>query len=309
MVQRATVFDGHAAQRQVEDHLILFAVWLVDARGVAPSTAKAYISTVRAWHGRRFGDMLPSYAAVRLKAVFKGMRALKGHPERNRRGRAIKTQHLATGLAQAFGSSPEGLCATAALSLAFCGLLRVSEYAAVSAAGFDKRKQPRVCDVRFGADEYGEYAAVLVNPSKKGQQSKGKSTEVVVRDGELLQPVAALKAMLRSRKVTTADEPLFMWRGRPLTRHTVTQLVRLTMEAAGQPPKSYNSHGLRIGGATAALAAGVPPESIRIMGRWDSDVYQIYCRMSRQVAMRVGSVIASTPFDDLVDAFNDEDLM
>ena len=71
--------------------------------------------------------------------------------------------------------------------------------------------------------------------------------------------------------------------GKPLTKMDVTKMVRLALEAAGQQPGRFNSHGLRIGGATAALAAGVPPEAIRVMGRWDSDVYEIYCRRSRQV--------------------------
>ena len=49
----------------------------------------------------------------------------------------------------------------------------------------------------------------------------------------------------------------------------------------------------RIGAATAALAAGVSPQLIRLMGRWSSDVYELYCRMSLQAAVGVGRVITS----------------
>ena len=192
--------------------------------------------------------------------------------------------------------------------MAFCGLLRVSEYAAESAKSFDKRKQPRVRDLRFGVDEHGEFASIMIYPAKKGHKSKGKSSEVTLRDGGLLKPVSQLKQMLRSRQMPAPDEPLFMVGAKPLTKMDVTKMVRLALEAAGQQPWLFNSHGLRIGGATAALAAGVPPEAIRVMGRWDSDVYEIYCRRSRQVALRLGSVIASTPFDEIVGAFEDEDL-
>jgi hypothetical protein len=48
-----------------------------------------------------------------------------------------------------------------------------------------------------------------------------------------------------------------------------------------------------IGGATAALAAGVDPQLIRLLGRWDSDVYAIYCRMSMQAALTVGHALTS----------------
>ena len=63
MIHIAPVHPGHEAQRAVEDVLILFAVWLVEVRGVMPATAKTYVSTVRAWHAHRFGDMYLAIAA------------------------------------------------------------------------------------------------------------------------------------------------------------------------------------------------------------------------------------------------------
>ena len=41
------------------------------------------------------------------------------------------------------------------------------------------------------------------------------------------------------------------------------------------------------------MAAGVPPSLIRLMGRWSSDVYEIYCRMSVEAALGVGTAICS----------------
>ena len=60
----------------------------------------------------------------------------------------------------------------------------------------------------------------------------------------------------------------------------VRDAVRRVMAAAGRDPGMFGAHSLRIGGATAALAAGVSPQLIRLMGRWSSDIYEIYCRMS-----------------------------
>lgn len=56
--------------------------------------------------------------------------------------------------------------------------------------------------------------------------------------------------------------------------------VKQCMEAVGEDPRCYGAHSLRIGAATAALAAGVAPQQIRALGRWSSDVYEIYCRLS-----------------------------
>ena len=163
-------------------------------------------------------------------------------------------------------------------------------------------------DVQFRADALGEMALVKVAPRKKGARSQGKASVVVVRDGSLLRPVSALRRYL-SLRGPNGSAPLFVWKGRPLTNGKVTQLVRATMEAAGVDPRPFSSHSLRIGGATAALAAGVPPEAIRVMGRWDSEVYEIYCRRSKQLALRLGRVVASTAVDDMPGAFEDEELV
>ena len=72
------------------------------------------------------------------------------------------------------------------------------------------------------------------------------------------------------------------------------EVVRLLMRSVGLPPGLYGGHSLRIGGASAALAANVSEAVIRAMGRWDSDVYELYLRGSLLCARQMGSVIAST---------------
>ena len=71
------------------------------------------------------------------------------------------------------------------------------------------------------------------------------------------------------------------------------------MAALGLDPARFGAHSLRIGGATAALAAGVPPSLIRVLGRWSSDIYQIYCRLSAEAAAGMAAVVGSTPFQDV----------
>ena len=305
MVQRASELNL-ASQRAVEDKLILFAVWLVEGRGLKPATARAYVSTVRAWHERRFGAMLPNYSVARLKAVFKGMeRLVGGKPKKLRRG--VRTQLLAQAIERSLGNSPLDVTLRAACEVAFCGLLRVSEYTSSVKGAYDKRRLPVVGDVSFGVDEDGEYATVMTCPSKKGSKSQGKSVPIELRDGRFLQPVASLRAMLRQRKAAP-DEPLFVGGGAPLSSAKMTAVVKWLMESVGEDKSLYGSHSLRIGGATAALAGGVPPEVIRIMGRWDSEVYEIYCRMSRQAARRLGVAVASTAFTDFEGEYTHEEL-
>ena len=96
--------------------------------------------------------------------------------------------------------------------------------------------------------------------------------------------------------------------GSGFTVAQVRDMVKSCMEAAGQPPERYGAHSLRIGGATAALAAGVSPQLIRLMGRWSSDIYELYCRQSRESALDVGRAIASAVVTSMEQGFHDEQL-
>ena len=79
----------------------------------------------------------------------------------------------------------------------------------------------------------------------------------------------------------------------------MSEMVKYLMKAIGLDPDRFGAHSLRIGGATAALAAGVQPTLIRVLGRWSSDIYEIYCRLSLEAAAGMGAVIGSTPFEDV----------
>ena len=108
-----------------------------------------------------------------------------------------------------------------------------------------------------------------------------------------------------------AFTPLFARAGRCISVREVRSMVQTLMGKLGLDRSRFGAHSLRIGGATAALAAGMSPAAIRAAGRWSSDVYRIYCRISRQSAAGVAAVIGSTPFEDLERGvqFADEELM
>ena len=62
----------------------------------------------------------------------------------------------------------------------------------------------------------------------------------------------------------------------------------------------------RVGGVTALFAAGMTAEEIKTMGRWFSDVYRIYCRLSKERLLRLSHRMSnsrSTQFLNGVDGF------
>ena len=92
--------------------------------------------------------------------------------------------------------------------------------------------------------------------------------------------------------------PLFQWGRKAMSETAVNKLLRAALHAAGVPhAHTFSSHSLSVGGATAAMAVGVDPESIKVLGRWDSMAYKMYTRLSQQAARRVGVAVASAAVD------------
>jgi site-specific recombinase XerD len=83
-----------------------------------------------------------------------------------------------------------------------------------------------------------------------------------------------------------------------MSETAVNRLLRAALAAASvQRAETFSSHSLRVGGATAALAVGVDPVSIKALGRWDSSAYKAYTRLSQQAARRLGVAVASAVVD------------
>ena len=142
-----------------------------------------------------------------------------------------------------------------------------------------------------------------------------KDTQVILGSGgSMIDAVQALWDMVKADPVPAemeATTPLFRRaHGTAVTMGELRWKIKALMEGIGLDPRRFGAHSLRIGGATAALAAGLSPAQIRAAGRWGSDVYQIYTRMSPQAAFNLAPAIGSSDFQDVERtlAFIDEDL-
>lgn len=85
-------------------------------------------------------------------------------------------------------------------------------------------------------------------------------------------------------------------------------MIRFLMGLLGLDGKLFGAHSLRIGGATAALAGRAAPEVIRLAGRWNSDLWEIYSRVSSEAVGAVSKLVCSTAFHDLERGFHAEEL-
>lgn len=64
------------------------------------------------------------------------------------------------------------------------------------------------------------------------------------------------------------------------------------MKAAGMDPSGYSGHCFRIGASTTAAANGVGDATIQILGRWSSDSYKKYIRVSPNELAQISRTLA-----------------
>ena len=93
---------------------------------------------------------------------------------------------------------------------------------------------------------------------------------------------------------TSSDGPVFKaGRFNPLTQKKLNRTLRNLLQQGGFNHINYLSHSFRIGAATTAAAAGLPPWLIKKLGRWHCDAYLTYLRCPDSVLSSVPLVLAS----------------
>ena len=129
----------------------------------------------------------------------------------------------------------------------------------------------------------------------RGSRSSAPSREATARCVDGVHPCARRQgpraeraqcaracASAPSQREAAADAPSCKRKNEPFLS-SASYLKELTI-LIGQDPAFFGAHSLRIGGATAAAAAGVEPAVIRVCGRWSSDIFEIYTRLTQQAA-------------------------
>ena len=310
---------SRVARLEVEDLLEDYAVWLAmyrpSGRQVAHKSIEKYCSSVRAWYKRFYRATLGLGAREgRIPDILKGYaRLVDQPPPRERHGCAPAA--LARGMRGAFGGeSGEHYMWRAALGFGFGAMARGIEFALDAERGetFEVSEHMVPADVQFFERGGARHSRVRMRKRKDLQVLRGKHAEVVLAGGGAAFDAALLleQWLIRRRELGIGEgRPLFCHEdGSGITVREVRAAVRAAMSAAGLDPELYGAHSLRIGAATAALAAGVAPGLIRLMGRWSSDVYELYCRMSLEAALSVGRAMAAATVTTFEGGFREEHL-
>lgn len=115
---------------------------------------------------------------------------------------------------------------------------------------------------------------------KSAKHSAGNSQQVTVNalSSSTFCPVKTLFVYLNCRG--NYPGPLFVLNGRPLGRQEFVKTLKRLLAIAGISADNFNSHSFRIGAATTCAENGASDAQIRKLGRWQSDAFKKYIRVS-----------------------------
>ena len=244
-------------------NLFLFIADLQD-KGYAAKTISSYISALGYVHKL---SAMPDPTATFL--VKKALAAVhKAKPTVDQRMPITKeilhtlTNTLSRSLKDQFNSH----LFRAMFLLAFHAFLRVGE---ITASEHNLALQ----DVQFSKSGLSLHF-------RSAKHSVGQKQEVCVQHipDSTYCPVQALQKylVLRGNK----PGPLFSRANIPITRSEFVQTLSSMLKIAGIPAGNFNSHSFRIGAATSCAANGIADAVIQRLGRWRSDAFKKYIRIT-----------------------------
>ncbi|GAU96873.1 hypothetical protein RvY_08247 [Ramazzottius varieornatus] len=181
----------------------------------------------------------------------------------------LTIEHLRQLKADLFGSlipRHDQLMLWSAFTMAFYGMLRVSEYTSSKETSFDKSNLV-LNDLQISCDS----VQICLRRDKTHRKTEPPAIYLTKTQTDTC-PVQALHAYMLVR-YSARHTPLFISHdGSYLTRQRVNRELQFFLG------NGFTSHSFRIGAASTASKAGCSMEQIRAMGRWSSDVSNRYVR-------------------------------
>ena len=284
-----------AALLHNEETMMLFAAYLTSESTRAASTVLAYCSLLRSYVCTKHGIQIPTDTA-RWRKFAKALK--RQHPTQRRACRALRVAHLR---AAHHGVWRAGSAAHAnEWALVCCGLhalARPMELAHLTRAHLSFQTGEPPC------------AVIWITPLKKAPGQGPVPILIAPGDESGADAYAACVRLVCVDPVHPSERhrtPLFRQaNGRPFTRTSITALIRAVARAAGEggDALAFSGRSMRIGGATELAAMGASQLTIKLMGRWDSNAYRAYTRVSRGQALSLSAAFSrAAPIDPSLEA-------
>ena len=266
-----------------------FASWLPDQ--VSFPTIKLYLARIRFAHiENSLAD--PFADAPLLHLLLRGINCTN---RLSSRCRLPITMSVMRQLKGALAANPQftlqdKLMLWSAFTLVFFGFLCSSEFTSPSTSYFNSLVHLSHSDISFTT----QGSLIMQLKSSKTDPFRKGCSVMLSPSGRSVCAVRAMRSYLDHQPPRNATPLYFFSAGQFLTRDTVTSILRHLLQRLGFSTESYASHSFRIGAATTAAEAGVPPWLIQTLGRWSSNCYTQYIRTPATILQMVPAKLATT---------------
>jgi len=168
----------------------------------------------------------------------------------------------------------------AAASLCFFGFFRSGEITIPNDRSFDTSCHLSATDIRVDNHCNPTMLRVRLKASKTDPFRVGVDVFVGLTGSPICPVTAVLEYMLMRG---ARPGPLFLFKdGKPLTRSRFVERVRDALDRAGVDSRPFSGHSFRSGAATTAAKRGMGESTIKMLGRWKSNAYQLYIKTPRE---------------------------
>lgn len=265
------------------EHLLGRFVSALANENLCHNTIKCYLSGIRHLHiAEGFGD--PNISGMaKLEQVLKGIKSTQAKGVKKTPRMPITPElllKLKCAWIKGTGRDRDGCMLWAAAALCFFAFLRSGEITVPSDTAFDDKAHLSFRDVTTDSLKNPTTLKVRIKASKTDPFRVGVDV-FVGRTDNVLCPVAAVLTYMAVRGPEPG--PLFTFKdGKPLTRARFVTQVRQALAAAGVNPKNHSGHSFRSGAATTAARQGISDATIKMLGRWKSNAYQLYIQTPKE---------------------------
>ena len=268
----------------VSESLLCCFVTALARQGLAPSTIRTYLASVRhAQIVRGLPEPREHSGLPRLRLVQAGVqraRAEQGH-SRVRQRLPVTPAHLrlVRSIWNHYAADPDIVMLWAAATACFFGFFRSGEITVPSRNAYNPKVHLSWGDVTV--DSHSSPSIVRVHLKRTKCDQFGRGVDVFIgRTHDDICPVVALLTYMAQRG--QQEGPFFRFRdGFPLTKARFVTRFQAALDEVGVPCRDYSGHSFRIGAATAAARAGIEDSTIQLLGRWTSSAFLTYIRTPR----------------------------
>ena len=302
---RRNGIEGDGERKSPSELDLCFFVTSESRRGLRPGSVKAQLSAIRAGAmANGFGDPCRDAngeALPTLRRLVRGISRLTNQARKLRKPLTVDKLAATIKFArEVTGSTFNGAALKAALSLGVYLLLRVGEIVSPKTTGHNPAKGLNVDDVVFFPSfENAERMEVHIKNSKGDPFRNGCRLKVHANGSETC-PVKLMRKWLTVRGRTDGKGALFrLSSGKLLTRSTLQRWMRAALTLAGYVGEEHSCHSLRAGGAESLVAAGFDSSVIQVLGRWASNAFLLYLKMTDEVRKEASSAMGKLKRQDV----------